>query len=178
MKKILAFAGSNSSRSMNQALVQFAASQLQNLDAQILHLTDYPQPIYSEDLEREVGFSEALEQLYEQIRQADGLLIAVNEHNSGLSSFFKNVLDWLSRRDRKFLDEKPIVVLGTSPGGRGAISAIEYAAGTLPRFGAEVVSTFSLPRFSDAFSREEGRIVDPEAVSQLNSVLRQLENTL
>lgn len=178
MNKILAFAGSNSSSSINDALVRFAASQLQHTEAEVLRLTDYPQPIYSEDMERTDGFTDALESLYQHIRQADGLLIAVNEHNSGLSAFFKNVMDWLSRRDRKFLGDKQIIVMGTSPGGRGAISAIEYAEQTLPRFGATVVGTFSLPKFSETFSQEEGRIVDAEAASNLQALLRQLENAL
>ncbi|WP_321538660.1 NAD(P)H-dependent oxidoreductase [Flavobacterium piscinae] len=39
-------------------------------------------------------------------KQREGLVISVNEHNSNPSAFFKNVLDWLSRLDRKFLDGK------------------------------------------------------------------------
>ena len=106
MKKILCFAGSNSSKSINHKLVTFAASQIVGQKVGIIKLIDYDLPLFSEDIEREKRYSVALKILYNKIREADALVISVNEHNRTVSAFFKNTLDWLSRLDRNFLEGK------------------------------------------------------------------------
>lgn len=164
MKKILAFAGSNAMVSINQKLVDFAASQVVGCTVEVIKLTDYELPFYSEDLERERGYSVDLKMLYNKIKEADALIISVNEHNSSISSFFKNTLDWLSRLDRKFLDGKKILLMSTSSGKRGAASALEYTKNVLPRFGGEVVESFSFPSFSENFS-EETQTISNELLS-------------
>lgn len=50
MKKILAFAGSNSSNSINKQLVEYAATLQEGID--VIDLRDYDAPIYSIDLEQ------------------------------------------------------------------------------------------------------------------------------
>lgn len=97
MKKILCFAGSNSSKSINHKLVTFSASQIVGQNVEILKLTNYALPIFSEDIEREKGYSINLKMLYNKIKEADALVVSVNEHNGMVSAFFKNTIDWLSR---------------------------------------------------------------------------------
>jgi len=155
MKKIVAFAGSNSSTSINGKLVEFAASEIKNHEVKLVRLTDYPLAIFSEDLEKEKGYPVELMMLKNEIQAADALIISVNEHNSTVSSFFKNTLDWLSRLDRKFLEGKKILLMSTSNGKRGAATALAYAKEILPRFGGEVIESFSFPNFSDNFSEKE-----------------------
>lgn len=164
MKKILAFAGSNAIVSINQKLVDFAASQVVGCNVEILKLTNYELPFYSEDIERERGYSVDLKMLYNKIKESDALIISVNEHNNSISSFFKNTLDWLSRLDRKFLEGKKILLMSTSSGKRGAASALEYTKNVLPRFGGEVVESFSFPSFSENFS-EETQTISNELLS-------------
>jgi len=106
MKKILFFAGSNSSKSINHKLVVFAATQIPNHTSEVIKLTDYNLPMFGEDIEREEGYSEVLKELYSKIKEADALVISVGEHNGMISAYFKNTLDWLSRLDRNFLEEK------------------------------------------------------------------------
>lgn len=55
MAAILAFAGSNSSTSINFKLVQHTTSLVQNNDIQILNMAEHPFPMYSEDHEKEKG---------------------------------------------------------------------------------------------------------------------------
>ncbi|SFW23073.1 NADPH-dependent FMN reductase [Cellulophaga fucicola] len=160
MSKILAFAGSNSSSSINYKLVNFTAGLLSDHNVTLLDMAAVNLPLYSEDLEKNEGFSAELKEIKEAISNADALVLSVNEHNSGLSSFFKNLLDWLSRYDRNFLENKKVLLLSTSPGKRAAISAKEQASGMLPRFGAEIAATFSLPSFYDNL-KEDG-IIDPD----------------
>ena len=155
MASILALAGSNSSTSVNFKLVKYTTSLISDHDVELLNMASITFPMYSEDREKQLGFPEALEKLKEKIEKADALIISVNEHNSGPSAYFKNVMDWLSRADSNYL-ENTKVLMSTSPGKRGAISAKEYVLSSLPRVGGTVVATFSLPSFYANFNEEKG----------------------
>lgn len=158
MKKILFFAGSNSSKSINHKLVSFAASQFAGQSIEVIKLTDYELPLFGEDIEREKGYSVDLKMLYNKIKEADALVISVNEHNGMVSAYFKNTMDWLSRLDRHFLEGKKVLLMSTSNGKRGGASALEYTKNILPRFGATVVESFSFPSYSENFSEETNSI--------------------
>ena len=109
MKKILAFAGSNSSVSINHKLAAYAASQVSTQHADVISLRDFEMPIYSHDYEESHSVPDNTKKLNEEISKYDGLIISVNEHNGGLSAFFKNCMDWLSRNDRNFLVGKKVI---------------------------------------------------------------------
>lgn len=176
MKKIIAFAGSNSSTSINHELVLNASKKIKNNNVEVIKLTSYPLPMFGEDIERKEGYSETLKNLLSVINKADALLISVNEHNGTVSAFFKNVLDWLSRIEYKFLGEKKVFLMSTSNGKRGALSSQEYTAGVLPRFGAGEITRFTLPSFSENF--KNGKITNSELYSELESKLSQFEASL
>ncbi|WP_025739702.1 NADPH-dependent FMN reductase [Aquimarina pacifica] len=160
MKKILAFAGSNSSTSINNKLVKFVASEITEHNVRTIELIDYELPMYSEDEEKNNGFPGILMALNQQISDVDALLISVNEHNGSLGAFFKNMIDWLSRLNRNFLEGKKVLLMSTSPGKRGGASALEFAKTVFPRFGAEIVDSFSFPSFYDNFSEESNKVTD------------------
>lgn len=170
MANILAFAGSNSSTSINFKLVRFTTAQLAGHQVQLLDLANLPFPMYSEDHEKEHGFSDSLIEFKQDIQKADGIVISVNEHNGNPSAYFKNLIDWLSRLDRDFIRDSKIMLMSASPGKRGAIGAHEVAHKILSRFGAEILSTFSLPSFHDNFDSEEG-ISDDELSKQHKSAV-------
>jgi len=172
MKKILAFAGSNSTTSINHQLVTFSASQINAHQIKVIKLTDFDLPMFSEDLEKEKGFPSNLELLNKEIEAVDGLIISVNEYNSGVSGFFKNTTDWLSRLNRHFLKDKKVLLLATSPGGRGASSALEFTTNTFPRFGADITDSFSFPSFYENFSSEEQQITEPSLSEVFDRVLQ------
>lgn len=161
MASILAFAGSNSSTSINFKLVKYTSHLIGQKEVNLMDLSSFPVPMYSADVENEKGYPKDVVTLQETIKKAKGLIISVNEHNSGPSAYFKNLIDWLSRVDKRFLEEKKIFLMSTSPGRRGGISSLTYTKETLPRFGGEVISTFSLPSFNDNFDPEKG-ILDEE----------------
>ena len=156
MAKILAFAGSNSSTSINYELVKYTVSLLEAHDVQLLKMSHFPFPMYSEDYEKENGYSNSLIELKNDIAKSDGLIISVNEHNSNPSVYFKNLIDWLSRLERKFLNEKPILLMSTSGGKRGGASSLEVTKNLLPMFGAEVTATFSLASYYENFDAGKG----------------------
>lgn len=156
MSNLLAFAGSNSSRSINYKLVAFTVSQIGDGEVRLLDMSRMVLPVFSEDLERDEGYPQNLMELLDSIRHTDGLILSVNEHNGNPSAFFKNVLDWLSRADRDFLSGTPVLLMSTSRGKRGGAASLDVVKALLPRFGGEVVASFSLPSFNHNFSENEG----------------------
>ncbi len=158
MALILAFAGSNSKTSVNFKLVEYTTSMVSGHEVELLNMANQFFPMYSEDHEKEKGFPENVIQLKEKITKTDALIISVNEHNSGPSAYFKNLLDWLSRLDRAYMTKTKVLLMSTSPGKRGGTSAHEFIKNSLPRVGAEIVSTFSLPSFYTNFEVDKGII--------------------
>lgn len=158
MKNILAFAGSNSSTSINQQLLNNVIERIQGHQIKEIKLTDYPLPVFSVDMEKSEGIPINATIIKNLIQESDALVIAVNEHNGGPSAFFKNIIDWLSRADRNFLAGKKILLISTSPGKRGAKSSLEYAKNIFARFGGEVIESFSLPSFKDNF--QDGKVIN------------------
>jgi NAD(P)H-dependent FMN reductase len=159
MSSIMAFAGSNSSTSINFALVKYTVSLLKDQKVQVMNMALYDLEMFSEDNEKKHGYTNSLIELRDDLHKADGLILSVNEHNSSPSAYFKNLIDWLSRLERNFLDNTKILLMSTSPGKRGGMSSLGKVEEILPRFGGEVVATFSLPSFKENFDAKKG-IVD------------------
>lgn len=177
MKPILAFAGSNSSTSINHTLVSYVADQIKDHQVELLKLTDYEMPMYSEDVEKE-GFPFHVNSLKAKIESADALVISVNEHNGSWSAFFKNTMDWLSRLDRNFLGDTKVFLLSTSPGKRGGLGALEFAQNMFPRFGAKVLASYSFPSFYENFSVEEQQITDHVISEEIQSLITQFSDQI
>ena len=154
MKKILAFAGSNSKTSINKQLAIYTASKVENATFEIADLNDYPLPIFSLE-EEEKGFPKSAVAFNKLLSEYDGFVVSLAEHNGSYSAVFKNIFDWVSRIDRAVFKDKPVLLMATSPGGRGGASVLETAAGTFPHLGAKVVAKFSLPSFYDNFKDGE-----------------------
>lgn len=178
MKKILVFAGSNSSHSINHKLAVFAASQVAGHQVEVIKLTDYPLPLFGEDIERAEGYSVNLRMLHNKIKEANALIISVNEHNRMISAFFKNTLDWLSRLELKFLDGKKILLMSTSDGRKGAAAALEYAKFIVPRYGGKVVESFSIPSFYENFSEETQSISNEVLLLGITDVIQNFVHQL
>ena len=155
MKKILAFAGSNSKHSINKQLAIYAASLVDDVTIDIADLNDYKLPIFGVDIEKEEGFPKAALAFNDLLGNYDGFVLSLAEHNGSYSAVFKNIFDWVSRIDRKVFKDKPILLMATSPGGRGGASVLESAANTFPHMGAGAISKFSLPSFYDHFKENK-----------------------
>lgn len=160
MAQLLATAGSNSSTSINLQLVRHTLGYFDGHPTDLIDGSRLDIPMYSEDREKQDGFPLAIKELYAQLRACDGLVLSVNEHNSNPSAYTKNLLDWLSRLDRKFMEGIPVLLMSTSGGKRGAQSSREITARMLERFGAEHLVQFGMPGFHEVFRATEG-ILDP-----------------
>jgi len=170
MKKILVLAGSNSSKSINRRLATYASKLIKDVELLPLDLNDYEMPIYSYDREEAGGIPELALKFSRQIEEVDGIIISFAEHNGSYSTAFKNILDWLSRHKQKAWTDKTMLLMSTSPGGRGGSSVLATATTSFPFFGAKVASSFSLPSFMEHFSEEDG-IKNPELKGKFDEAI-------
>ena len=161
MKRILAFGASTSSTSINKQFAHYAAQQIKDVELILVDLNDFEAPLYSTDVELAGGIPDSVKRFKECIESMDGLIISLAEHNGNFAAAFKNLTDWVSRLDGKMWSDKKMLLLSTSPGGRGGKSVHEIASAAFPRLGAAITGSFSLPSFGDNFSLEEG-ISDPD----------------
>ncbi|WP_299625333.1 NAD(P)H-dependent oxidoreductase [uncultured Tenacibaculum sp.] len=176
MGKVVAFAGSNSKNSINKELATFAASLLTNNEYKVLDLNDYELPLYSIDVELAGEFPEAAVQFNDELANSDAIIISLAEHNGSYTAAFKNLLDWVSRKDKTVFKNKPVLVLATSPGGRGGATVLNTALNSFPHFGADIKGSFSLPSFNDNF--KDGKLVNEDLLKELSVAVQDLEAVL
>ena len=168
MKKILAFGGSSSRNSINKQLAVYAANLFENTSIEVLDLNDYDMPVFSVDREKENGIHPLAQEFYDKIGRADFIVLSLAEHYGAYSTAFKNILDWASRINAKTFQQKPMLLLATSPGARGGSSVLDIASKRFP-FQGDLKGSFSLPSFYDNF--KDGKIVTPELEQALNQIV-------
>lgn len=174
MKKIIAFGASSSKTSINKQLAIFTANQFQHAFVEILDLNNYEMSVYSVDKEKENGIPQQAQDFYAKLGTADLIIISFAEHNGAYSAAFKNIFDWMSRINGKTFQEKPMLLLATSPGVRGGSTVLETAKGRFPLQGAVVKGSFSLPSFNDNFDLENG-ITNQDLKNQLLEIINAIE---
>lgn len=176
-KKIVAFGASNSKNSINKKLATFAANQVKNAEINILDLNDFEMPIYGIDKENETGIPTLAHDFKNHLKDSDGIIISFAEHNGAYSAAFKNIMDWISRMEGTTWENKPMLLLATSPGGRGGQSVLDIAVNKFQRMNENTISNFSLPSFFKNFSEEEG-ITDEELLKSFQEQLNIFEKAI
>jgi len=151
--------------------------QIEGADVTFIDLNDFEMPIYSKDREAANGVPAPAKELKEYMRESDGILISFAEYNGSYTSAFKNIFDWVSRLDKPIWLNKPMFLLSTSPGKRGAIGVLTDALKKFPYQGATVAASFSLPNFNENFTDEEG-ITESNLLDNFNTQLNQFEAAL
>lgn len=167
---IIAFAASNHKKSINKKLASYAASLIPDACVEVLDLNDFELPLFSQDREAELGHPALIQAFLDKLNAADGLVISFAEHNGSYSAAYKNLFDWASRVQKKVYENKPVLLLSTSPGPGGASSVLAAAVGSMPYFGALVKGSLSIPNFYANFDEEKGALIQPE----LDATLHQL----
>jgi chromate reductase, NAD(P)H dehydrogenase (quinone) len=102
-------------------------------------------------------------ELRRRIAEADALLIATPEYNSGMPGVLKNAIDWVSRQPKQPLAGKPLAMMGATLGGLGTYGAqinLRQVVGVLD---ARLLNRPSvmIAKASQKFDAE-GRLTDPE----------------
>lgn len=167
---MLVFVGSNSSKSINEQLTKAVLKEV-NVTHTFVDLKTLDIPLFSEDLEREIKSPQGIVSLKEQINAFEHIFITTNEHNGNLSAFFKNIVDWLSRADKSFLEGKKVFILSTSNGKRGGLGANESLQKMIERFGCKVHESYAFSSFSENFNKETQQITNTDFLAEISNKL-------
>src|ERR1700693_2605330 len=113
--RILGISGSLRKASFSTAILWALARRTSaSMSFDVMTLAEIP--LYNEDLACPPG-PPAVENMKKLIAESDGVLIATPEYDHGIPGVLKNALDWASRpRVTSPLKDKPVAVLGASPG--------------------------------------------------------------
>ena len=171
---VFAFAGSLREGSFNRALLEAAQEEApEGMTIDIFDLAGVP--LYNADLEAE-GDPERVTALKDGIRAADAVLIATPEYNHGVPAVSKNAVDWASRPPRNSpLDEKPVGIIGASPGMTGSARGQ-----TQLRQAFEFTNSYCMPQPEILVARahekfdDEGQLTDEKTRSFLGNYLEAL----
>jgi chromate reductase, NAD(P)H dehydrogenase (quinone) len=139
MTTLLGLSGSLRAGSFNTALLK-AAQASAGADIAFDAATVHGVPLYDGDWEQASGTPAAVRALKERILAADGLLLVSPEYNNGIPGVFKNTIDWLSRPTPGMPDvfrDRPVAVIGASPGGFGTVMGQAHWLPVLRPLGAQ-----------------------------------------
>lgn len=174
MTTIIGISGSLRAQSFNTALLRTAATLMpQGARLDIASIRGIP--LYDGDVEDSDGIPATVSALKDKIASADGLLLVTPEYNNAMPGVFKNALDWLSRPpsdSARVFGNRPVAVMGASPGGFGTILAqnawlpVLRTLGTRPWFTGRLM----VARAGGVFN-EQGALVDEKIKAQLQQFL-------
>ena len=173
----LAFSGSNSSKSINQQFIHHVAGQLQH-NVDIIDLRDYDIPMFSTDIEQNTGIPDGVKELFETIENYDSYIISIPEHNGNYPAFFKNILDWLSRVDRKFFSKKPVLLLNATPSPNATKPVLDLAEASFGFSGATITDKFVLSGFNNHLIDGRISIHDDELLTKFNTIINRFEKSI
>ena len=174
--RIVGIAGSLRRASWNRGLLRAAVEERPD-GIEIVTLDLDLVPPYNQDLEAG-GDPSSVVALKDVIGLADALLIATPEYNNGMPGVLKNAIDWASRpAAASVLRDKPVVVMGVSPGAGAAAraqqqvrDAVVYTGGcVLPE--PELLVGAAIGKFDDA-----GNVIDPELRAQVVDMVTALRD--
>ena len=173
--KVLAFAASNNKQSINRALAAYAASLIEKAEVEVLDINDFEMPIFSDEREKELGQPEQAKRFYHKIGAADAIIVSYAEHNGSYTAAYKNLFDWTSRINSKVYQNRPMLMLSTSPGPGGAAHVLASAKNSAPHFAADVKASISVPSFYDNFDVDTNQLTNAQIKRELQQAVQLLQ---
>lgn len=171
-RTILGLSGSLRRASFNAGLLR-AAADLTPEGTRIETGSIRDVPLYDGDLERASGLPGAVVTLQAQLQAADGVLLVTPEYNNGIPGVFKNAIDWMSRGPGlQMWVDKPVAVIGASPGGFGTMMAQDHWLPVLRTLKADFWAggRLMVSRAGDLFDAD-GNLTDPASRQRLAAFL-------
>lgn len=172
MKNLIAIVGTNSDQSTNRQLLKYIAKHFQDeANVELMEIRELP--FFNKPDNYEV--LPEIQELADKIEQADGVIISTPEYDHTVPASLLNALAWLSYKTFPFVD-KPVMIVGASYGTLGSSRAQPHLRQILdsPELRARTMpsSEFLLGHSLEAFD-EEGNLVDPEKVSELEHIFNE-----
>ncbi len=171
--KLVGISGSLRRASLNTALLRAATGLVpEGVTLETGTITGIP--LYDGDVEEAAGLPEAVATLKAQIGAADGVVLVTPEYNGSMPGVFKNAIDWLSRPPGQpgVFRDKPVAIMGASPGGFGTVLSqdawlgVLRSLGTRHWFGGRVL----VSRAHQAFDAQ-GQLTDKAVEEQVRQLL-------
>ncbi|WP_446425622.1 NADPH-dependent FMN reductase [Mailhella sp.] len=172
-KKFIGICGSLRKNSRNMGLLRAAAEAMpEGASLEIADITNIP--LYREDMTK----PDSVEHLARQVREADGIVLAVAEYNYSYAPALKNALDWLSREKGELLAGKTCAMMGAA-GGMGSSRAQYHLRQVCVYLDLRVLNKPEVfaNAFSDAFAAD-GSASDSESGAQLRANVASLMQVL
>lgn len=185
MARILVFAGSARTQSVNKKLATEAARLAREAGAEVteIDLGNFPLPLYDGDLEAEEGLPENAGQIRRLMIDHQGLLLACPEYNSSITPLLKNTIDWVSRPAEGVpslaaFKGKIATLLSASPGALGGLRGLVHVRAILGNLGVIVLpNQVALSQAHQAFS-DDGLLTDERAAGRLRQAMSELVEVL
>ncbi|MER3414288.1 MAG: NADPH-dependent FMN reductase [Armatimonadota bacterium] len=170
--RVIAIAGSLRRGSVHKRLVRAAMTHAPE-GMHIEHFDLAPIPLYNMDLEQDPPH--AVVELKDRIRAADGLLIAVPEHNYSFSGVTKNAIDWVSRPvAEQPIRGKPVALISAAPGILGGARAQYHLRQVLFYLEArQLHAEYFLPQYREKID-DDGNLLDEAEVERMEEFLAAL----
>ncbi len=172
--RILGISGSLRQYSFNRGLLRAAQEVAPGgVEIDVFDLSDVP--LYNEDLNA-AGPPQPVAALQTAVHDADALLIATPEYNTSMSGVLKNAIDWASRPfPNHGLRDKPLALMGASPGRFGTARAQSDVRSVLTALGCYVLPK---PRLQVGAAGEkfsvEGDLEDESVRQQVRELVESL----
>jgi len=169
--RVLGISGSLRRDSHNTSLLR-AAAEAAGPDIELYDgLKDVPPYDEDDDVHPRPA---AVARLNAEIEAADAVIFSTPEYNSSIPGQLKNAIDWISRPlPTNALRNKPVIVVGASTGGFGAVWAQAELRKVLAALGARVLDVeLPVPHAHTRF--DEGDLTDDEIRTALTEVLETL----
>ncbi|WP_419914727.1 NADPH-dependent FMN reductase [Hoeflea sp.] len=180
--RILVFAGSVKSKSINAKLADAAQLTLAQMGADVtrVSLLDYPMPLVNEDLKANEGIPSGAMNLGRLIAASDGVFIASPEYNASFPPLLKNAVDWVSLisedegRRLKPWNGRYVALAAASNGKLGGIRSLYHLRAVMMAVGTQVITEqCAVGGASSAFD-DDGCIVDERTAGILEKTCRSL----
>ncbi len=176
MRKVLTLSGSIRQNSYNAHLALLMGKRLRTLGAEVtdLDLTDFPLPLFNEDLEAEHGAPEAAVELAALFAEADAVFFATPEYNNSMSPLTKNTIDWISRQKGGPFKHAIFGLGAVSSGRLSGVVALSHLRDVFGKIGALMAPTsLSVANSAEAFD-SNGEFTDKVQGSRADQLAEQL----
>lgn len=156
--KLAVIVGSNRKASINLRLARALAKLgAQSFTPHFVRIDDLP--LFNQDLET-TGWPDTATRLKSEIVEAQAILVVTPEHNRSIPAALKNAIDWATRPSGKNVwRDKPIAIIGASPGSIGTACAQQHLRVILGNLGAQMMGGEMFIAY------KEGLVDDADAVT-------------
>ncbi|MFQ5878186.1 MAG: NADPH-dependent FMN reductase [Acidobacteriota bacterium] len=173
--RVLAFAGSLRSGSLNRRLLDAAIRALEGkAEIDRLDLRDVPMPLFDADLEERQGLPAPAREFKRRIEAADAVLIATPEYNNSIPGPLKNAIDWASRPPSNPFRRKTVLLMGASPGRFGAVRGVLALREVLTALFATVIPNAVHVAGADGAFDDDGNLKDPDSRASVERACSEL----